>query len=131
MATDTSGAQASTTPAPAATLTLGATNNATLGAYLTGVDGMTLYVFTVDAPDTSNCSGTCATNWPPLLVDAGTTIVGPTGATGTFATITRSDGGTQVTYGHKPLYYYANDAAAGDTTGQGVGGNWFVAKVAP
>jgi hypothetical protein len=27
-----------------------------------------------------------------------------------------------------PLYYYAKDAKAGDTTGQGVGGKWFVAS---
>ena len=27
-----------------------------------------------------------------------------------------------------PLYYYAKDTKAGDTTGQGVGGKWFVAS---
>jgi len=26
-----------------------------------------------------------------------------------------------------PLYYYAPDTKAGDTTGQGVGGVWFIA----
>jgi predicted lipoprotein with Yx(FWY)xxD motif len=25
-----------------------------------------------------------------------------------------------------PLYFFANDAAPGDTNGQGVGDNWFV-----
>ena len=29
-------------------------------------------------------------------------------------------------YGDWPLYYFAADAAAGDTTGQGVGEKWFV-----
>ncbi len=34
--------------------------------------------------------------------------------------------GTQVVYAGFPLYYYAKDKAPGDTTGQGVGGTWFV-----
>jgi hypothetical protein len=33
----------------------------------------------------------------------------------------------QVTYNGSPLYYYANDAAAGDVTGQGIGGIWYIA----
>ena len=28
-----------------------------------------------------------------------------------------------------PLYYFASDKKAGDTTGQGVQGSWFVAAV--
>jgi predicted lipoprotein with Yx(FWY)xxD motif len=110
-------------------LTIGVTNSSTLGDYLTGASGMTLYIFTADSPDVSSCSGTCATNWPPLTVAAGTTIVPPTGATASFGTINRSDGTTQVTYNRWPLYYYAGDSNAGDTTGQGVGGNWFVAPL--
>ena len=46
--------------------------------------------------------------------------------TGKLATIKRADGTMQVTYNDAPLYYFAADKAAGDTTGQGVGGNWFV-----
>ncbi len=106
---------------------IGVTNNPTLGAYLTGQGGMTLYIFKSDTPDTSSCSGSCATNWPPLTVANGTTITGPTGATGTFSLITRPDGTMQVAYDHQPLYYYAGDSAAGDTTGQGLNGKWFVA----
>ncbi len=116
------------TATPAA-LTLGVTNDATLGSYLTGQGGMTLYVFTTDTPDTSSCSGTCATTWPPLAAADGAMIEGPTGATGTFSTITRSDGIVQVTYNHMPLYYYSGDSAAGDTTGQGKNGVWFVAPL--
>jgi hypothetical protein len=90
---------------------------------------MTLYVLTTDSADTSSCSGTCATNWPPLAAAIGATITGPSGATGAFATITRSDGIVQVTYNHMPLYYYAGDSAAGDTKGQGKNGVWFVAPL--
>jgi predicted lipoprotein with Yx(FWY)xxD motif len=116
-------------PAAATSITIGTANSPTLGAYLTGQNGMTLYVLTKDAPDTSTCSGACATNWPPLVVAGGATITGPSGAMSTFATITRSDGTVQVTYNHMPLYYYAGDSAAGDTTGQGINGVWFVAPL--
>jgi predicted lipoprotein with Yx(FWY)xxD motif len=125
---------AATPAAPAATaapggFTIDTTGDATLGAYLTGANGMTLYVLTLDAADASSCSGTCATNWPPLTVASGTPITGPSAATGAFATITRADGTVQVTYNHMPLYYYAGDSAAGDTTGQGKNNTWYVAPL--
>jgi predicted lipoprotein with Yx(FWY)xxD motif len=49
------------------------------------------------------------------------------GAAGALALVTRDDGTKQVSYNGQPLYYYTPDKAAGDTTGQGVGGVWFVA----
>jgi predicted lipoprotein with Yx(FWY)xxD motif len=90
---------------------------------------MTLYVLTTDTADTSTCTGTCATTWPPLTAASGAIITGPVGATSTFATITRSDGTVQVTYNHMPLYYYSGDSAPGDATGQGKNNTWFVAPV--
>ena len=100
------------TPAPGATsLTVGSANGPTLGAYLTGQNGMTLYVLTTDTPDTSTCAGSCATTWPPLIVAAGAAITGPTGATLPFATMTRADGTVQATYNHMPLYYYSGMTA--------------------
>lgn len=127
----TPAAPAATTAAPAgnASFTVGTTGDATLGAYLTGANGMTLYVLTLDSADTSSCSGTCATNWPPLTVASGTTVTGPSAATGAFATATRADGTMQVTYNHMPLYYFAGDSAAGDTNGQGKNNTWFVAPL--
>ena len=126
-------ADAGSTPAPSAaaagSITLASTTDPTLGEYLTGQNGMTLYVLTTDTADTSSCSGTCATTWPPLAAATGATITGPSSATGAFATITRSDGIVQVTYNHMPLYYFSGDSAAGDTTGQGKNGVWFVAPV--
>jgi predicted lipoprotein with Yx(FWY)xxD motif len=100
-----------------------------LGTFLTGKNGMTLYVFTKDSPDKSVCTGQCATAWPPLTVPAGTAVTGPADATMGFGTITDADGSTQVTYNHMPLYYFSKDTRAGDTTGQGVQGVWFVASV--
>jgi predicted lipoprotein with Yx(FWY)xxD motif len=116
-----------TTPGPA--FVLGQTSVMSTGPFLTDSAGKTLYVFTADAPDQSNCSGTCATTWPPLIVAPGIPITGPSGATGTFGTITRSDGTTQLTYDHQPLYYYSGDTAAGQINGQGLNNNWYVALV--
>jgi predicted lipoprotein with Yx(FWY)xxD motif len=113
----------------AGTFTIGVANDPTLGAYLTGKDGMTLYIFKADAPGVSNCSGSCATNWPPLTVAEGMTVTPPAGATGSFAPIIRADGTRQAAHDNQPLYYYAGDSKAGDTTGQGLNGKWFVAPL--
>ena len=46
-----------------------------------------------------------------------------------MGTTTRTDGSSQVTYNGHPLYYFANDKAAGDARGQGInrfGGGWYV-----
>ncbi|MEO8229482.1 MAG: hypothetical protein ABI628_06945 [Chloroflexota bacterium] len=101
----------------------------TVGKFLTGEGDMTLYVFKKDTtPGKSSCNGDCATNWPPLIVAAGATPKAGAGVTGALASIKRDDGTDQVTYNGAPLYYFAADAKAGDTSGQGVGGVWFVAN---
>ena len=98
--------------------------DAALGQFLVGEDGMTLYLFTNDSENTSNCNGGCATNWPPLL--SGAPMAGAGVDAALLGTIERTDGTTQVTYNGLPLYYFASDQSAGDTTGQGVGGVWYV-----
>jgi len=105
-----------------------ATGTGSAGTYLTGVGGMTLYTFAKDSANTSACTGKCATNWPPLIVPAGTSPTAGAGISGALTTFARADGSLQVAYGGKPLYYFANDQAAGDTNGQGVGGFWFIAQ---
>ena len=120
---------AASVPAGASGVAIGTTNDASLGAYLTGPNGMTLYVFTADKSNTSNCSGQCAALWPPLTAASGATITPPAGANGSFSLIARADGSMQVAYNGMPLYYYASDSKAGDTTGQGLFGKWFVAPL--
>jgi predicted lipoprotein with Yx(FWY)xxD motif len=44
---------------------LSVVDDAKLGKILVGANGMTLYMFTKDEPDKSNCTGDCLTKWPP------------------------------------------------------------------
>jgi predicted lipoprotein with Yx(FWY)xxD motif len=99
-----------------------------LGAYLTGPDGLTLYTFKPDSANTSTCDGGCAEAWPPFTVAVDATLEPGDGVEGELTTFTRADGSLQVAYDGAPLYYFANDTKAGDTNGQGLGDNWFVAE---
>jgi len=95
-----------------------------LGSIITDSDGKTLYMYTKDTKDTSACYDACATNWPPLLADK---IDAKDGVDAKLIGYTkRTDGKMQVTYNGMPLYYWAKDVKPGDTTGQNVGGVWFV-----
>src|SRR5512144_1296308 len=124
---------ASAAPSAAASTTAGgetytvATATGTVGVYLTGEDGKTLYTFTADSANTSTCTDACAAKWPPFTIASSDTLKAGDGVTGSLTTFARADGKMQVAYDGKPLYYYAADSKAGDTTGQGVGGKWFAA----
>lgn len=109
-------------------LALGTDSSAELGTYLIAYNGMTLYLYTRDSENVSNCTGACATAWPPYTVPAGSALNLQAGVTGEIGTITRADGTMQVTYKGQPLYFYEKDTAPGQTTGQGVGGVWYVLK---
>lgn len=96
-----------------------------LGTILIEASGRTLYLFTPDVPDQSNCAGGCARTWQPIA-----TVEAPTADGSAIAallgTITRADRYTQVTYDSQPFYYFARDVAPGDATGQNVNEVWFV-----
>ena len=119
------------TEAPGVPVTGAATVNAaevgTFGQALVDGTGRSLYLFTNDTQDsgTSSCTGECLVNWPPLLTD-GDPVAGTGVDAAMLGTITLPDGTTQVTYNGWPLYYYIDDAAAGDANGQGVGDVWFL-----
>lgn len=94
-----------------------------LGRFLAAGNGMTLYRFTRDEKDASNCLEGCAVNWPPFYAGPSAVIEGCEPSD--FRTITRSDGRKQTTYKGMPLYYFKNDKYPGDTFGAGIGGKWF------
>ena len=117
-----------TTAAPAG---LQAATNAKLGAILTDATGMTLYRNTKEEGGTIACTGGCTSIWSPLLLATGSSLpVAGAGVTGAVATVSRPDGGTQVTFNGAPLYHYSGDHQAGDATGQGIAGIWFVVSPA-
>lgn len=91
---------------------------------LIGPDGRTLYVFAKDVAGSgkSTCVDACAANWPPLGVAATAVPLGD------YTIITRADGSKQWAFKGMPLYYYAKDTKSGDRLGDGVGGNWKIAK---
>lgn len=111
-------------------------NKANLGNYLTDKDGKTLYYFANDSVTANTCSGGCATVWPVFYAGSiSQTLLGAGLKLSDFGEITTGSGTKQTTYKGRPLYYYApatggvnTQEAAGQTTGEGVGGVWFVAK---
>jgi predicted lipoprotein with Yx(FWY)xxD motif len=96
-----------------------------IGSFLTDAKGMTLYTFKNDMPGMSHCEGGCVENWPIYFAERVDAKEGV--AAKDFATITRADGKKQTTYKGMPLYYYHDDKAAGDTSGQGKRDVWYVA----
>jgi predicted lipoprotein with Yx(FWY)xxD motif len=130
-ATTTTAAETTTTDAPSTTSAAGSEDAVTLeiaesdlGPILVS-DGKTLYTFKPDDAGTPTCNDDCAAAWPPLLAD-GEFTVGDGLDGGLFSTVTRDDGGEQLTVDGWPLYFFANDAAPGDTNGQGIGDAWYV-----
>lgn len=110
-------------------ITLGTDGNATLGKYLIGWTGNTVYTFKKDSVGTSTCYDACAQKWPPYLVPAGMHLNIASGVNAALAgTIVRADGKTQMTYKGMPLYFYQGDTSGSDTKGQGIGNNWYVVK---
>jgi predicted lipoprotein with Yx(FWY)xxD motif len=125
-APDTTAAADTTTtaedPAAEAASTV-ATADTDLGTILVDGERRTLYLFMPDAQGASTCVDSCAATWPALP--------GPAAGDGVdealLGTADRpDDGSAQATFNSWPLYYFASDAAPGDTNGQGVGDVWYV-----
>ncbi len=88
-------------------------------------DGFSLYIFDNDSIDTVNCiSDACTTNWPPLMADGGAK---PNG----MLTLVERGEEQQWAYNGKPLYFFTNDTAAGDSNGDGIGNVWHLATQDP
>jgi predicted lipoprotein with Yx(FWY)xxD motif len=89
-----------------------------------------LYLFTADRGRTSNCSGDCATAWPPYIVKS-RPVAAPGVKPGLIGTIRRSDGKLQATYAGHPVYFYEGDNQPGEVLCQAVsefGGYWYVIR---
>lgn len=108
--------------APALAATAIQSTETAAGTVLADGDGMSLYTFDKDAPAVSNCYDDCAAKWPPLTAKTSSE------PTGDFGIIARKDGARQWAFRGQPLYLWVNDAAPGDTTGDGVKGVWHLAR---
>jgi predicted lipoprotein with Yx(FWY)xxD motif len=123
---------ASPSPTPAPTIVAKVATDAKLGRIL--VDSkfdMTVYMWAKDTDENSQCYDQCATFWPPLITTA-KAVAADGVTTGKFGTSTRKDGQLQVTFNSRPLYFFLQDKAPGDTKGQGstgFGAVWQVVSV--
>jgi predicted lipoprotein with Yx(FWY)xxD motif len=97
-----------------------------LGRILVDAKGKTLYMWAHDKSAKSTCNGDCAAYWPPLVTH-GRPLAGAGAHANLLGASRRSDGRMQVTYAGHPLYYFVQDARAGQTKGEGLtgfGGRW-------
>ncbi|MGZ8410239.1 MAG: COG4315 family predicted lipoprotein [Hyphomicrobium sp.] len=96
------------------------------GQHLTAQENRSVYVFSGDRENESTCYEACAVAWPPVVTD-GEPVAGDGVDADKLGTTKRKDGSTQITYTGSPLYYFIQDDAAGDVSGQGssgFGGAW-------
>ena len=114
------------------------TTSTSVGDIIVDGTGMTVYVYDQDTANSgkSACTGSCATQWPAVKTTKATpTVAGITGTVGTIDAVGAAiDKKFKITLENVdpeklnglPLYTYAGDASAGDLTGQGFGGIWWV-----
>jgi predicted lipoprotein with Yx(FWY)xxD motif len=96
-----------------------------IGAVLQAPSGLTLYHLTTDVNGKITCTGSCVSNWPPLIAASGKVPPASPDLAGHLGTVKRPDGTLQVTFDGMPVYTYSGDSGPGQTNGQGVGGVWF------
>jgi predicted lipoprotein with Yx(FWY)xxD motif len=103
-----------------------ATATSSLGTILVDGKGFTAYFYDHDTAGSgkSSCTGACASAWPAITASSATPTM--SGVTGTVATNPVAGGKFQVTINGMPIYTYSGDTAAGQTSGQGIGGIWWV-----
>lgn len=102
-----------------------AVSDSPAGQILVDSEGVTLYMFDPDEMGESTCYDDCEALWPPLAVTSDP-VAGDGVDESLLGTVERDDGSTQVTYGDWPLYYYAEDTAAGEVNGQAFQEVWWV-----
>jgi len=93
---------------------------------LTDSAGFVLYWYAMDTSTTSNCNGSCASYWPPLIGKP--SLASGVSLTGALGTIKRSNGQLQATYDGHPLYLFKSDTSAGMASGNDLnasGGLWW------
>lgn len=108
-------------------------SKATFGNILVNEDNQSMYFFANDVSGESNCNGGCADRWPAVIADLYDLKLDSYLDLADFGTTTRNDGQKQLTYKGWPLYYFSPESDgklenAGETSGDGAGGLFHVAK---
>ena len=105
---------ASAATAPKTATVISTAKSTKLGTIL--VAGTTVYAL---KPSKTSCDAKCLKVWPPVVLPQGVTSA--TAGTGVDAsmlgTTATSDGAMQITYGGKPLYWFAKDKKPGQVKG--------------
>jgi predicted lipoprotein with Yx(FWY)xxD motif len=114
------------TPTPVPVISFQIKMDSHFGSIIVDSNGNTLYFYSLDAGDSSACTGNCAIAWPVAYA------TNPTFGTGLadsdFSFISRPDGSKQTTYKGWPLYTFSGDTAPGQISGDGFKNVFFVAK---
>ena len=125
-ATPTAATPAKEAPKPATGKTI-QSGSTQFGKILQDGRGRTIYLFTKEQSDRSQCFGDCAKAWPPVYSKGA-----PQASAGVRQAklgTTRHGNKSQVTYNGHPLYYYVDEDEPGEVLCQGVsefGGIWYV-----
>lgn len=102
-----------------------------LGKVLVDPKGFTVYMFTADKMNKSNCDAACLHFWPS--VNPQPSGMKAAGITGKFGSTKTPTGSPIATINGMPLYTFSGDHAPGDVQGQNVnkfGGRWYVVSPA-
>ncbi len=87
------------------------------GDVLVDSSGAALYTNDMDSASKIACTGQCLTEWVPLAAQ-GSPTSSDSAVEAKLGTVKRPDGGSQVTFGGKPLYTFVEDSS-GQVTGNG------------
>jgi predicted lipoprotein with Yx(FWY)xxD motif len=96
---------------------------------LTTSSGQAVYLLSADPSGGSLCTGSCATDWPPLLAPQ-TLRAGPGVKVSLLSTFKRADGKKQVMYNHHALYMHKGQGAASGAGVAADGGIWYLVSPA-
>lgn len=102
-----------------------------LGTVLVNGQGRTVYAFLPEKGGKLQCTGSCASLWPPVMAGSGgKPAVSGEASASMVSTVTSPTGGSIVTYDSWPLHTYASDSGPGSASGQGIAGKWYVVSPA-
>jgi predicted lipoprotein with Yx(FWY)xxD motif len=105
-----------------------------VGDVLVDARGEALYSPDQEAGGKVLCTDSCAAVWVPLTVSGGARPTSSPDVSPKLGVVMRPDGASQVTFGGKPLYTFADDPGPQAVTGNGVsdsfGGKRFTWRVA-